>query len=143
MPDPAPEHDFRALTTRVPARGLPAAEQTAAVQAAEQALGPLRSWLLGALSRYTRNRPLTVTALGNPAFQETSIFTDAQQAVYFVEGGAFRRGEWTELKEPIQAAIIVQAILDSRVPVPPEVRRGAEAFAYLHGLPEMLTALPR
>jgi class 3 adenylate cyclase len=142
-PDPAPEHDFRALTTRVPARSLPVAEQTAAVQAAEQALGPLRSWLLGALSRYTRNRPLTVTALGNPAFQQTSLFTDAQQAVYFVEGGAYRRGELTELKEPIQAAIIVQAILDSRVPVPPEVRRGAEAFAYLYGLPEMLTALPR
>ena len=142
-PDPAPAHDFRALTTRVPARSLPAAEQTAAVQAAEQALDPLREWLLGALSRYTRNRPLTVTALGNPAFQETSIFTDAQQAVYFVEGGAFRRGEWTELKEPVQAAIIVQAILDSRTAVPPEVRRGAEAFAYLHGLPEMLTALPR
>lgn len=142
-PDPAPEHDFRALTTRVPARSLPAADQPASVRAAEQALGPLRTWLLDALSRHTRNRPLVVPGLGNPAFQEITLFTDEQQAVYFVEGGAFRRREWTELKEPIQAAIIVQAILASPVPVPPEARRGAEAFAYLHGLPEMLTALPR
>lgn len=145
-PAPAPEHDFRALTTHVPALSLPAAEQPAAVQAARQALGPLRSWLLGALSRYTRTRPLAVPAVGSPAFQEFSLFTDAadaQQAVYFVQGGAFRRREWTQLEEPIQAAIIVQAIIASPVAVPPEVRRGAEAFAYLHGLPEMLTALPR
>lgn len=140
---PAPEHDFRALTTRVPARAIPVADQPPSVQAAKLAVEPLRSWLPGALSRYTRDRPLAVPGLGNSAFQGVTLFTDSNRALYFAEGGAYRRREWSELKEPAQAAIILKTIHDSPVPVPPDVRRGAEAFAYLHGLPEMLTDLPR
>lgn len=140
--DSAPEHDFRALTTRTPARTLPAAEQSSSVQAAEQALAPLEAWRPRTLARYTRERPLPVPRLGNAAFQNITLFTDAS-ALYFAEGGAFRRREWSELSPADQAAIIVQAIRNSTEAVPAEVRRGAEAFAYLHGLPEMLAALPR
>lgn len=140
---PAPEHDFRALATRSPARAIPAADQPPSVRAAELALEPLLSWLPGALSRYTQDRPLAVPGLRNSSFQGVTLFTDSNRALYFAEGGAYRRREWSELKEPVQAAIILKTILDSPVSVPAEVRRGAEAFAYLHGLPEMLTDLRR
>lgn len=142
-PGPSPEHDFRALTTRTPAGTGPAAERAPAEQAAKRALEPLMAWRPKALARYTRDRPLPVPGLGHAAFRNITLFTDENQVLYFAEGGASRRREWAELPPADQAAIIVQAILASPEPVPREVYRGAEAFAFLHGLPEMLVALPR
>lgn len=130
--------DFAALTTHAPA------ESTAAARpAAEKSAAVLLAWLPAGLERYTRDRPLLVRGIGDPAFQGTTLFTDANRQLFFNEGGASRRRNWSELKEPVQAAIIVRVLLDAPASLPPGVREGAEAYAYLHGQPEMLTALRR
>lgn len=137
------DYDFAGLVSRTPARESLAPESTAVRLAAEQRTEALLAWLSAGLLRYTKDRPLEVNSVGDPAFQRTAIFLDANGQLYFTEGGASRRREWSELKPSVQGAIIVGALVDARLPVPPEVREGAFAFAYLHGLPEMSAALPR
>jgi class 3 adenylate cyclase len=137
---PAAEN-FAALATTTPAhlRGDGVAADT--IQAATASANLLLIWLMNELPRYTKDRPLVVNGLGDPSFAGARIFTDANQDLYFAEGGAFRHRAWTELKEPVQAAIIVSALRQASPPAGPELRRGAEAFAYLHGQPRMIPAL--
>lgn len=140
---PAESHDFAALTSRVPAGLKPTDETLATVQAAERSQEALLAWLPGALARYTKDRPLPVASLGDAGFAGATVFTDANQFLYFAEGGAFRRRSWAELKEPVQAAIIVSALRNASPAANREVWRGAAAFAYLHGRTEMVPALQR
>jgi class 3 adenylate cyclase len=136
---PAAE-DFAALTTTTPARLQPSAPP-ATIASATASADLLLVWLTSELARYTKDRPLMVTGLGDPAFAGARIFTGANQELYFAEGGAFRRRLWAELKEPVQAAIIVSVLRQASPPAGPELLRGAEAFAYLHGQPQMIPAL--
>jgi class 3 adenylate cyclase len=135
--------DFAALTTATPARLQGDGANAALIQSATTSANLLLAWLTSELARYTKDRPLVVTGLGDPAFAGARIFTGANQEIFFAEGGAFRRRTWAELKEPVQAAIIVSALSQASPPAGPELQRGAEAFAYLNGQPAMLPALPR
>lgn len=138
-----PARDFLSQVSRTPAALNPTAETLPLVQAAEASVTTLLAWLPTELEHYTRDRPLVVAGLGDASFQGSTVFTDTNHQLYFAGGGAVRRRNWVELKEPVQAAIIV-SVLRRAAPAPsPELWRGAEAFAYLHGLPEMAAALPR
>lgn len=134
-------HDFARLVTPTPVINSPAVEGAAIRQAAEQSVKNLEAWLAANLPRHTRDRPLQVNGLGNQP--RTVVFLDAQNQLNFQEGGASRRMDWTKLKPALQGAIIVSALRDAPPPIPPAVRQGAAAFAYLHGLPEMIAALER
>ena len=140
---PAAHHDFIALTSAVPAGLKPTQETLALVQEAERSQETLLAWLPDGLARYNKDRPLPVAGLGDAGFQGATVFTDANHFLYFAEGGAFRRRSWAELKEPVQAAIIVSALRNASPAAGPELWRGAAAYAYLHGRPEMAAALAR
>jgi len=142
-PPAATTEDFAALVTATPARLQAAGANAATIKSATTAADLLLVWLTDELARYTKDRPLAVASLGDPSFQGARVFTDASHDLYFAEGGAFRRRTWAELKEPVQAAIIVSVLRQASPPAGPELRRGAEAFAYLHGLPQMTAALGR
>jgi class 3 adenylate cyclase len=133
--------DFASLVTRTPVINSTAVEGAATRLAAEQSAEKLVAWLSTNLMRYTRERPLLVNALGD--VPRTTVYLDAQNRLNFLEGGATRRMAWADLKPAVQGAVIASALRDSPTPVPPAVRLGADAFAYLHGLPEMIPALPR
>jgi class 3 adenylate cyclase len=139
-PDPRPQgRDFTPFVTRNPAINDISADTAALRLEADQSVKTLISWLTANLKRYTKDRPLPLRTLGD----RTILFVgDANLQLHFGEGGASRRAMWAELKPPIQGAIIVSVLRDMH-PVPPEVRQGAVAFAYLYGQPEMLAALPR
>jgi class 3 adenylate cyclase len=137
-----PAGDFLGQVSRTPAALKPTAETLPLVQAAEASAATLLAWLPGELEHYTKDRPLVVPGLGEASFQGSTVFTDASHQLYFAGGGAVRRRTWAELKEPVQAAIIVSALRRATPPASAELWRGAGAFAYLHGLPEMAAALP-
>ncbi len=139
----SPRYDFAGLTTNRPAKNDISPERAAVRLAAEQNVDLLFRWLAENLARYTPGRPLPVTGLAGSSFAGTTVFLDQERQLNFKEGGASRRQIWEELKPEAQAAIIVSALRDSTWPVPPEVREGAHAFAYLNGLPEMVAALSR
>ena len=143
LPAGSNDHNFAALVTRTPA-GLDTRPEGSALRlAAEQSTVPLFRWLAINLEGHTKERPLSVGSLGNPSFPGATLFLDEDRRLNFIEGGAFRRREWSDLKPDVQAAIMVSVMRASMAPIPPEVRQGAAAFAYLHGLPEMIAALPR
>jgi len=139
-PDRPASRNFASLVTRTPVINSTAVEGAATRQAAEQSRDQLVAWLSANLMRYTRERPLLVEALGD--ISRTTVFVDAQNRLNFLEGGATRRMAWNDMKPTLQAAVIVSALTHADTPVPPPVRLGADAFAYLHGLPEMIAALP-
>lgn len=143
LPTGSTDHNFAALVTRTPAGQDTSVEGRALRLAAEQSTGPLFRWLAINLEAHTKERPLSVDSLGNPYSPGATLFLDEDRRLNFIEGGAFRRREWSALKPDVQAAIMVSVMRASMAPIPPEVRQGAAAFAYLHGLPEMIAALPR
>lgn len=132
--------DFAQATTPVPAPQRVPAEPPERLREAQELVATLQSWVDQALAGHTRARPLRVDGLGDPAFLGTTLFMEGEQ-LYFAEGGAFRRRAWTELEGPAQAAVIASLLRASPTAPPPEVRRGAGAFAYLHGRPELARAL--
>jgi hypothetical protein len=71
------------------------------------------------------------------------VFTDSNQDLYYAEGGAWRKRRWQDLETEDQGAIIASLISSSPVPPKREIVRGAAAFAYVHGLPELATELVR
>jgi class 3 adenylate cyclase len=133
--------DFAALATRTAAARNPTPETLPIIQAAERSVVALLAWLPVELARYTRDRPLTVPALGPGA--AATIYLDAGGQLYFAEGGASRRRAWDDIPAATQAAIIVAALRNAAPPANREVQQGADAFAYLHGLPEMPAARRR
>jgi hypothetical protein len=141
-PQPAaPKIDFIKLTTLRPAGNTTPAEKEAMTMATA-ALQPLNAWLPGALSRWTKGRPLAVRPLSASQQQAWTVFTDSSHQLYFAEGGAYRKREWSDLKPDVQGAIIVSLFTNSS-PLSRDVVRGAEAFAYLYGLPELAEKLVR
>lgn len=141
-PAAAPEEfDFLSMTTRVPAGRDGAAVSEAAVQRAREALVTLETWRLTALARYTEDRPLTVRPLNRAIQQSRRVFIDSRQQLCFAEGGAVRRMRWDELKADQQGAILASLLSSAPIPPPREVRRGAEAFAFMHGLPDLAAVL--
>ena len=101
----------------------------------------LDAWTPTALGRYTRDSPLSVRPLRNVGFQSSTVFTDTNHHVYFAQGGAILRKSWPDLKVEVRGAIVASLLRSSPVPPPREVVRGAEAFAFVHRLPEMAEAL--
>lgn len=140
---PANGLDFARMTGRHPAATLPGAERNAAVQEAQAATKALFIWLNGELKNYTRERPLLVRQLIAGQGDQT-VYTDGAAGIYFATGGgsATRLREWGDLRAEQQGSIIVSALRNA-ARVPDEAVRGAEAFGYLNGLPEMAEELAR
>lgn len=142
VPVPASEIDFIKLTTVRPAGSATPAEQDA-LKKANEALPALTTWIPGALGRWTKGRPLAVRPLSASSQQAWTVFTDANHQLYFAEGGAYRKREWQDLKADVQGAIIASLFMGSTTPLNRDVVRGAEAFAYINGLPELAEKLVR
>jgi class 3 adenylate cyclase len=137
------DYDFTELARGVrDPRASPAAKADAPYRL--QALGRIQAllaWMSTALQRYTREKPLVVRELTGTAPKEIKIFAGIDQRLYYAEGGAIRQRNWTDLRPPVLAAIMAGVLLDAR-PVPPrEAVQGAQAFAFLYGLPELGEAL--
>ncbi len=112
----------------------PSENDSPAVRSANDALKPLYDWLGPELRNYTRDRPMLVRALrGGP---DQTFYTAPEGKLSFGSGGASHLRDWAELPPEQQAAIIVSVLRNAPKPTAEWVR-GAEAFAYLHGLPEM------
>lgn len=142
-PAAAAEIDFLQRTTARPAApgGAPGDEQARA-EAIRQ-IRVLDTWRSAALSRFNRDHPLSVPPLRGPMHQVWTLFSGANGQLYFAEGGAVRPRAWEELRIEVQAAIVLSLLRNAVVPPGREVVRGAEAFAFLHGLPELAAALAR
>ncbi len=137
----APEIDFIKLTTVQPASNATPAEQAMLLKARES-LRPLEAWAPAELSRYTKAKPLLVRSLGASP-QTWTVFVDANRSLNFAEGGAMRKREWADLKPDVQGAIYASLFVNANAPLTREVVRGAEAFAYINGLPELAEKLVR
>jgi class 3 adenylate cyclase len=128
---------------------MAAAEQVAGpkdvdvLREANQCVQMLEAWLTNQLPRFTRDRPLIVRPLRDASSQDMTIFTDSLRRLYFEKGGAVRKQDWDDLKPEVQGAIIVSTLRDLPATPPPDVVRGADAFAYVHRLPEMAATLIR
>lgn len=133
--------DFARMTGTAPATSLPDADRNAAVQEAKAATKALFAWLNEELKHYTRERPLLVRQL-TPGQGEQSVFTDGSERIFFATGGgaATRVRDWADLRAEQQGAVIVSALRNAPR-APAEAVRGAEAFGYLNGLPEMADVL--
>jgi len=127
--------DFAKLTTGQPAGGADAA----VLAQANAAVAALEAWRQGQLPHYTPDRPLLVRDL-HGAMQDMTVYAEADGRLVFVEGRAKRLRDWASLPPELQGAIIVAAI---RAAPDRAALRGAEAFAFVHGLPEMAAALAR
>jgi class 3 adenylate cyclase len=110
---------------------------------AKSCLQSLDAWLPNQLQRFTRDRPLIVRPLRDALSQDMTLFTDSMRRLCFEKGGAVRKQDWSDIKPEMQGAIIISTLRDLPSPAPRPVIRGAEAFAYLHRLPEMGAALLR
>lgn len=149
-PRPAPatpgaageEIDFIKLTTARPPGNATPAEQRA-LQRAREHIQILDAWKGPALARYTRDRPLLVQPITATPQRVSTVFTDASGQLTFAVGGATRKHQWADLDADVQGAIIVSLLMNSPTPLTRDVMRGAEAFAFLHGLPDMAEKLAR
>jgi class 3 adenylate cyclase len=136
------EPDFLKMTTRTPAVAGVSPEHDGALPRAHECIRVLDTWRFQELQRYNKDRPLLVRPLRGTG-QGWTLFTDANQQLAFAEGGAVRKRPWEELKPDLQAAIIASLLPNAPVPPPREVVRGAEAFAFVYGLPELAALLVR
>lgn len=136
------EINFLKLTTSKPAGRATAAQQSL-LQKAQESMKALEAWRPGALERWTKGQPLAVKPLSATTHQTWTVFTDASHQLYFAEGGAVRKREWADLTSDVQGAIVASLFMNSPVPVTRDVVRGAEAFAYVNGLPELADKLVR
>lgn len=138
-PTPAGEIDFVALTTRRPAE---AGANPAALAEANACLPALDAWVKTRLASYTANHALLVRDL-DATMQEAMAYSDEPGKISFGQRGLMRKSDWAALSTERQSAIIVSLLRDASPPAPRAVSRGAEAFAYLHGLPEMAAGVIR
>jgi hypothetical protein len=137
-----PELDFVPLTTGRPAAVGPSEEGNRAFREAAAAVAALEAWTKAQLLLYKRERALLVRDVRG-ALADRTIYSDASGRLTFAESGAQRPREWATLGVELQASIIVSALRNAEPRPSPEIVRGAEAFAYLHGLPEMASELLR
>ncbi|HEY4301006.1 MAG TPA: adenylate/guanylate cyclase domain-containing protein [Candidatus Didemnitutus sp.] len=144
QPTAATETDFNDLLKRAGTPNAPGAPETASARDEAAALIPsLDSWALSRLAQYNGDRPLLVRPLPGLPGRETQVYTDDSRRLLFAEGGATRARAWSGLKPEEVAAIVVNLVSDSIEPPPAAIRRAADAYAYLHGLPAMAAALHR
>jgi hypothetical protein len=141
-PVAAEPFDFAKLTIARKNAAPTADEEQRTLSAAQEALAPLEAWTATALQRYTSNGPLLVVPL-RAGFQGTSVFTDSSRHIFFQQGGASRKQSWQDLSAEVRGAIVTALVRSSPVPVPREITRAAEAYAYVHRLPEMADLLLR
>jgi hypothetical protein len=131
------------MTTPTPPVAGFSPEQDRALQRARECIQFLETWRVKELQRYNNNRPLPVRSLRGSSQRGWTVFTDSNQQLGFVEGGAVRKLRWEDLKPDLQGAIIASLLPNAPVPPPREVVLGAEAFAFMHGLPELAALLVR
>jgi class 3 adenylate cyclase len=124
------------------AAGAAGSEDQRVLQEANASMGAIETWTAETLPRYTRDTPLLVQPLRSN-FRGSTIFIDTDHQLYSQEGGARRRLQWAELSPEARGNIMTALIHSSPVPPSREVLRSAEAFAYVHRLPEMAEALIR
>lgn len=134
--------DFARLAMSRRPEGAAPPDDPRILDAAKASLGPLETWAPLALQRYTRDSPLAVSPL-RPGLPGSVLFTDATRQLHFSQGGATRKQSWHELKPEVHGAIVASLLRYAPSAPPREVVRGAEAFAFIHRLPEMAEALLR
>ena len=117
------------------------AEKILVQQRAADATVALVAWVKTAMRRYTKEAPLLMPRLNAAMPTTLTAYADSEDHYVFITGGAARARAWDELKLADQEALIVGTLRESPSAPPPEVMTGADAFAYLHDLPEMITAL--
>ena len=110
------------------------------LRAADQ-LVALKEWLGFELQHYNRMKPLVVHDLSADATQEIHVFISPDRRLVFLENGAPKPREWTDLKPAVFGAIIVSALHETKPSAPREVTLGAQAFARLYALMPMQEAL--
>jgi hypothetical protein len=110
------------------------------LQRAREALPALEAWRQEALKQFTRNRPLRVRDLDGSG-RASSVFTENNE-LFFAEPGAERKRRWQDLDASRQAAVVASLLANSPPPSR-EVLRGAEAFAFVQGLPALAAVLAR
>jgi class 3 adenylate cyclase len=135
------EPNFLKMTTHNPAVAGVSPEQDRVLQRALECIQAMEKWRVEELQRYPKELPLVVRPLRGSTPQAWKVFTDSNHELNFGEGGASRKRPWSELKPEVQGAII--ASLLPKTTVPREVVLGAEAFAFVHGLPELAALLVR
>jgi class 3 adenylate cyclase len=136
-------YDFSKMTGLQPVVGKTglSPEEDLVRQQANELLRTLLAWMNGALSGYTKDHPLLVRELPGSISSQTSVFSGPDHRLFFAEGGAIRQRKLTDLKPAVLGAVIISVLLDSPSPPAGDVLRGAEAFAYLYGLPQLNEAM--
>jgi hypothetical protein len=140
-PAAAAKHDFAKLAAGG-AAGAARVTDAALLQEANAALPTLDAWTPTALRRFTKEQPLFVTPLQQSKLQSSTIYSDAESRIWFVVGGARKSTRWSDLAVEDRGAILA-ALVRYTPGTPAEVMRAAEAFALVHGLPEMAEMLLR
>jgi len=136
------KYDFSGLVRALRDKGEdPSAPQELKqmLRGAEQ-LVKLKEWLDIDLGRYTRQHPLSVTALSGKAGDASQVYLAADQRLVFIKGTQQAPRDWTDLKPVEFGAITVSAINDARGVQRPVIF-GAQAFSRFYGLPAMGQAL--
>jgi class 3 adenylate cyclase len=141
-PGAADPFDFARLTAGRPSDAAATEQDKRALQAARECLPTLDQWVAAGLQRYTRDQPLHVIPFRSRGFHSASLFTENGQ-LHFAEGGATMKANWAELSDDRRGAIITSLLRSASAPPPREVVRAAEAFAFVHRLPEMADTLLR
>ncbi|MBL9214287.1 MAG: adenylate/guanylate cyclase domain-containing protein [Opitutaceae bacterium] len=121
-------------------RDAPPAERADRQRALERIQG-LFSWVTTSLQRYSRESPLVVRELTGTAPRDIKVYVGADRRLYHTDGGATRQRDWHDLRPPAMGAIVAGTLLDAPRLPPREVVQGAQAFAYLYGVPELIEAL--
>lgn len=139
----AEEYNFAELARSVrdprsPVAGKPEAQLRLQVLGRMQGLF---SWMATTLQGYSREKPLVAHELSGTAPKEIKVFVGADRRLYYAEGGAIRQRNWSELRPPVMAAIIVGAMQEAQPFPPREAVLGAQAFAGFYGVPELMEAL--
>lgn len=139
----AEEYNFAELARSVRDPRSPVAGKPEA-QIRLQVLGRMQgifTWLTSTLQDYSRERPLIVRELSGTSPKEIRVHVGADRRLYYAEGGAIRQRNWSELRPPVMAAIMVGAMHEAQPFPPREAVMGAQAFASFYGLPELMEAL--
>jgi hypothetical protein len=137
-PSKQEKYDFAKMTReQAPKRTGLNDEEALIQQKAAESLQVLFTWMNNSISQYTKDRPLLVREFPGSLSSQAQVFSGADRQIFFSQGGAIRQRKWSDLKPVVLGEVIVSALRDSTVPPPNEVIQGAEAYAYLNGLPQM------
>jgi class 3 adenylate cyclase len=136
------KYDFNGLVVALRDKGeSPSAPLSLqqALRSAEQ-LVRMKGWLDGALRRYSAQHPLVVHDLSGDSAKDVGVYLAPDQRLVYLENGAPKARDWTDLKPAEFGAVIVGAVREAKE-TPRAVSAGAQAFARLYALPSMTEAL--